>query len=291
MFSEAQVGSRRVDGLSIKIYNTGSVVAPGGAVSSVKSWRVKTRLDIPVFLISHPTRGLILFDTGLHPDMETMPKKKMGRINYFFVPFKAGPGQNIAAQLKADGVALEDIKTVVISHYHLDHYGMMDAFPKARIMMDRREWESVKALKAAGDLQSFDDDPDAMEKRVRLELVDVSSGPAFGSFDHAVDLFGDGTLFLVDLAGHTAGNMGAWVNLDSGPVLITGDASWITDNHEDLALPITAHIYDLRQYWRRLIMMKAMKNAVPGLVIYPGHDLSPLKYDPRPEVELVPFPR
>ena len=103
--------------------------------------------------------------------------------------------------------------------------------------------------------------------------------------------FNDGTIFLVDLAGHTAGNMGAWLSLDEGPVLLAGDASWILDNHQDLALPLKFHIYDLAQYWRRLYQMRVMQEALPRLVIFPGHDLAPLKLQPRGDVTLAPFPR
>lgn len=291
IFGASLVAKNRAQGIRVKIYNTGSVVAPGGAVSSLKSWKARVTLDIPAFLIRHPREGLILFDTGLHPEMETMPKKKMGRINYFFIPFKAARGQNLAAQLKADGVSPEDVRWVVISHMHLDHHGMIDAFPKAKVLMDRREWDALRAKKAAGTLEHYEEDPDALESRINLKLVDVSSAPAFGAFDHAEDLFKDGSLFLVDMAGHTAGNMGLWVNLDSGPVLLAGDASWILDNHQDFALPIEAHIYDIRQYWRRLYMMRAMQNAIPRLVIYPGHDIRPVEYQPRPDIEIVPFPR
>ena len=290
VFSQEILAHRKTDGLSVKIYNTASVMAYGRAVSELKSWTSKFRLDVPVFLIRHPKAGLILFDTGMHPDMETMPAKKMGRLNHFFVPFKSKPGQTIAAQLKADGTDPASVKWVVISHYHLDHAGSIESFPGATILVDKREWETQRAKQAA----KFDErelDPASLEKKLKVSLIDFSASEPYGAFDHGFDLFHDGTVILLDLAGHTAGNMGAWVNLDSGPALFAGDATWIMDNHRDLALPVKGHIYDLNQYWRRLYMLRAMQEAVPQLVIFPGHDLTPLKLQPRPDITLVPFPR
>ena len=60
----------KTKGLSIRIFNTGDVRAFGGAISRKKSWFSKVHMDFPAFLINHPARGLILFDTGFHPLLE-----------------------------------------------------------------------------------------------------------------------------------------------------------------------------------------------------------------------------
>lgn len=281
---------RKVDRLKMRVYNTGSVTTRGGAVSSMKSWTSKATLDMPVFLIKHPVKGYVLYDTGLHPDMAVDPKKVMGRFNHFIVPFKARKGEDAVSQLKADGIEASEVRWVVISHLHLDHAGMIDAFPEATVVVDRREWLAQKERQAKKRI-SYEPDPAALEPKLKLRLVDLSSAPAYGSFDHAEDLFGDGSLHLVDLSGHTSGNMGLWASLDEGPVLLAGDASWILDNHQDLALPIKGHIFNLDQYWRRLYQMKYVQDALPRLVIFPGHDLQPLKLQPRSDVTLAPFPR
>ena len=289
-FAMMQTTRRRVDHLKIRVFNTGSVVTRGAAVSSMKSWSSKVKLDVPVFLIKHPTKGYVLFDTGLHPEFATDPGKRMGRFNHFFVPFTAKPGQDAASQMKADGVAPEDVKFVVLSHLHLDHAGEIDAFPNATIIVDKREWLAQKE-KQAKKKDPHEVDPNELEGKLKLQLVDLSSDPPYGAFDHAEDLFKDGSLYLIDLAGHTPGNMGLWASLDDGPVLLAGDATWILDNHQDLALPMESHIFDVDQYWRRLYEMKYMQAEVPRLVIFPGHDLQPLILQPRTDVTLAPFPR
>ena len=96
---------------------------------------------------------------------------------------------------------------------------------------------------------------------------------------------------LLDLAGHTVGSMGLWLNLDSGPVLLTGDAAWVVDNYRDLSLPITWHIFDVRRYWRRLIAIRRTQESAPELLIFPGHDLGPVRGARREGIALAPWPR
>ena len=190
--------------------------------------------------------------------------------------------------MKAGGVDPAEIKWVIISHLHFDHAGLIDAFPRAMVLVDKREWLSQKE-KLARKPDSREVSPAALEGHINLRLVDLSLVPAFGAFEHAADLFNDGTIYLLDLAGHTPGNMGAWINMDEGPVLLTGDASWVIDNYRDLALPIRSNIFDLAQYTRRLYMIHGMARAISGLVVFPGHDLSALKSISRQDVKPVSF--
>lgn len=289
-FAERQL-SRGRRGTKVTVFETATVRAPGGFVSSMKSWASKVTLDVPAFVLQDPGLNgrLVVFDTGLHPEMETDPKKRLGRMNYFFAPFQTKPGQNLPAQMKAAGLDPGKVGWVIVSHLHVDHAGTMDAFPNATVIVDKREWEFWR------EKQNKDPDPHLVDPRqygnLKLMLVDLSTAPAFGAFDHGLDLFGDGSLVIVDLSGHTAGSIGAWANLPEGPALLAGDATWVLDNHEDFALPMKAHIFDVPSYIRRLHEMKDMQEAAPRLVIYPGHDLSPLKLHPRGDVSLSPFPR
>jgi glyoxylase-like metal-dependent hydrolase (beta-lactamase superfamily II) len=152
--------------------------------------------------------------------------------------------------------------------------------------VDRREWEyqQQKTRSGAGPGEF---DPAAMESKLRLRLVDMSAAAPYGAFDHGLDLFQDGTLVLLDLAGHTPGSLGLWVNLDSGPLLLAGDASWILDNHQDLALPLRRTMSDPAQYWRKLNMMNQMQKVLPALVVFPGHDVMPLQLQPKPDINMA----
>jgi glyoxylase-like metal-dependent hydrolase (beta-lactamase superfamily II) len=281
-FLQEVVTRRKAAGLALAVYDTGAVTVPGDLLSELKSPQSRVKLSIPAFAIKHPTQGLILFDAGL-----PAPARRGDKGNEFAAPFSAAPGQDLAAQLAKDGVKLAEVRWVVLSHLHWDHVGRLDAYPNATVVVDRREWEA-QSLKTKAGAAAEEFDPPAMEAKLRLRLVDLGPAAPYGSFDHGLDLFADGTVVLLDLAGHTPGSLGLWLNLDSGPVLLAGDASWILDNHQDLALPQRRTMSDPRQYWRKLNMINRMMKELPQLVIFPGHDLMPLKLQPRPDIRLAP---
>ena len=158
---------------------------------------------------------------------------------------------------------------------------MLDAFPEAKVVIARSEWDwrKSKESKPPGPL-----DPGSFEGKVKFEFVDPRSAPALGAFENGLDLFKDGSLFLVDLPGRSPGNMGLWANLDEGPVLLTGGAAFVLDNTLDLALPVKGKIDDLGDYWRSLHLIRAMSAAVPRLVVFPGNDLTPLKLVRRKDI-------
>lgn len=286
MFLEELIVHRKASGVTMTVFNTGSVRARGASVSSMKSWSAKVRLDVPVFLIRHPTQGTVLFDTGLST---SSAKRLNSLLTGLAATFDSASGQDAASQLKAFGVDPSTVSWVILSHLHLDHAGSVDLFPNATVVVSKKEWEAQKArMSLKRSAREFD--PAAHEGRLKLKLVGFDGAKPLGTFDRAVDLFEDGALFLIDLPGHTPGSIGAWVNLDGGPVLLAGDASWIVDNHMDLALPAARAIGDLDAYGRSLHAMRAMQEAVPRLVIFPGHDLTPRVLSGRPDLPLAVFP-
>jgi glyoxylase-like metal-dependent hydrolase (beta-lactamase superfamily II) len=279
-FLQELVTRSRAAGLSLAVYDTGSVTAAGELLSELKSPRSRVKLSLPAFLIKHPEQGYILFDAGL-------PPQGGGGPNEFNAAYSPSPKGDLVSQLEKSGVRPEDVRWVVLSHLHWDHTGRLDAYPNATVVADRREWDAQAEKTRLGPLPG-EFDPAAMEAKLRLRLIDLSAAPPYGVFDHGLDFFKDGSVHLLDLSGHSPGSLGLWANLDSGPVLLAGDASWVLDNCQDLALPLPQSMHDAAQYWRKINMMSRMAKEVPQLVIFPGHDLMPLKLQPKPDIRLVP---
>lgn len=273
-FAEEQDIQRKVDHLKMRVYDVAEATARGSKVSNMKSWSSEVPLSAPVFLINHPTQGLILFGAGPRPanSPSGLP---------IFQPRNGG----LVGQLATDHVDLTKVRWIVLPNLRPEYVGSLESFPNATILIDQREWNEQRQQNLAG---AGGIDTSSLGQHLKVQLVDVTKAPSYGSFDHGLDFFKDGTIFLIDLAGATPGTMGLWASLDEGPILLTGDASWILDNHQDLALPNKSSIENLDHYWRRLYEMKAAQSAVPRLVIYPAHDLEPLKLQPRPDVTRAP---
>jgi glyoxylase-like metal-dependent hydrolase (beta-lactamase superfamily II) len=64
-----------------------------------------------------------------------------------------------------------------------------------------------------------------------IELFDLD-GPAYAGFQASHDLFGDGSIILVPLPGHTAGQVGMFIHRANGAHLfLIGDAVWLAENY------------------------------------------------------------
>jgi len=274
-FAMEQTTERKVDHLKMRVYGAGSAVVRGSKVSSMKSWSSEVTLEAPVFLIEHPKQGLILFGAG--PSTESSPSGLPG--------FSHKDGRDLLGQLAADRVDPARVRWLVLPDLRPEFTASIDAFPNAVVVVDQRAWQYQRERWMAG---GGGLNVEELAKRINLRLIDFSSAPAYGPFDRAVDLFKDGTIHLIDLSGATAGSMGLWASLDEGPVLLAGDASWILDNHQDLALPAASSIENLDLYWRRLYEMRNAQRAIPRLVIFPAHDLEPLVLQPRADVSRAP---
>ena len=108
-----------------------------------KTPRIKW-IKIPVYtvLIDHPD-GKILYDTGCHPQAMTgywPPNLKS------IFPCYQNDNQLLPKQLSLTGTAIQDIKTVILSHLHLDHAGNTHLFKHADFYVHKRDYEYAKSL-------------------------------------------------------------------------------------------------------------------------------------------------
>ncbi len=55
------------------------------------------------------------------------------------------PKVSLVDQLAKIDVKPDQIKYVGISHYHADHTGQVDSFPKATLLIGAKEWEAITA--------------------------------------------------------------------------------------------------------------------------------------------------
>jgi N-acyl homoserine lactone hydrolase len=136
------------------------------------------------------------------------------------------PKVGIADRLKELKVTPEQIKYVGISHFHADHTGQLAPFTNATLLIGKGDWDGITAptpmqgANAAG-FKSWID-----EKR-KLETLTVDK-----------DVFGDGTVIVLRMPGHTPGHSSLLVRLkEMGPVLLTGDLVHFRENYESGGVP------------------------------------------------------
>ena len=175
-------------------------------------------LVVPSFLVEHD-EGLVLLDTGLAPEAADDPVGTYGEIGE---KVRMTPAQRLDQQLAAVGVDPGDITHVVLSHVHFDHTGGLRHVPHARFVL------------GAGDRGAVDgSDPD-VAALARPEDLDPVRDADWTFVDGDLDLFGDGSVVVLAMPGHTPGNTSLLVRLPRGTLFLAGDTAHL---HEAIRAP------------------------------------------------------
>jgi N-acyl homoserine lactone hydrolase len=181
---------------------------PGQMSSSVDS----------CYLIRHG-KDFVLWDAGLSMSLLDQAVSP-------FLPIRLTLIRSIVDQIAIIGLKPSDITILGISHNHSDRTGQAADFPEARLLMDSVDFQALRQTPPP-----IFTDPTSLSPWLagdaRKELI---------SGDH--DVFGDGTVVMVALPGHTAGTHGLLVRFSHrDPLLISGDAIHSATQLESYEVP------------------------------------------------------
>lgn len=186
--------------------------------------------------------GPVLWDTGYADRFREATSQGIYRLYSMVTPMYLGAHESLPGQLKALGIAPADIAMLVISHFHADHMAGLRDFPSARVLASAAGWQSVQGLSGfAAVRQAFVPSlmPDDMAARLEFaeSFAEVSLPAALAPFTMGRDITGTGELFIVELPGHAAGHLGAFVLGDDGWTLLASDAGWAAESYQQLRGP------------------------------------------------------
>ena len=236
-------------------------------------------------LITHPSEGAILYDTGYSPRFIEATRPFPERLYRWVTPVRLAESQHLQRQLANRGLRIDDIRICLISHFHADHIGGLRDLPRARFFALRAD---VVAFAASGRVASLmkgflpallpDDFP------ARLSFADdrplLSLGKAWSGFGGGFDLFGDGSLLAIPLPGHAAGHMGLLLrDQDDREVFLCADACWSERAWRELRYPSCLArpvMHDWPRYRETLQKLHRLGTDHAELAILPSHCLASL---------------
>ena len=254
-----------VRGTKLHVFHTGSITVSSRIVYRDGSLPQQHTLDILVFGIEHPKQGLVLVGTGLNRGLAEDAPRYLGPVRSVFGQADMQPGQDILSQLKTAQLSAQRVKLVVLPDLRLDHTGELESLSQAAAVVTREE--HVAALSSSTLGLYMADEFDQVEK---WQFVDFSPAPPLGTFARSHDLFGDGSIELIDVAGATAGGLAALVRLPERPVLLCGNLAWTHSQARYAWMPGLAFQREL--WWEKIWRLKKFKDLVPELLVLPGHD-------------------
>ena len=203
----------------------------------------------PCFLIEHD-RGLVLMDTGLVPAAVDDPRAVYGDMADE-LRISLTREQCVDSQIEALGFALSDVKHVIMSHLHWDHTGGMYLFPHAEFHVMSGELQYAYWPLPAG-------------PAYRREDIDATRAFRWNEIEGPeLDFFGDGSLVIHHLPGHTPGNAALLVRLASRTILLAADTAHLRSGYRgDRPMPSDWNTLEAVRSLRRLRQLARSHDAM-----------------------------
>lgn len=219
------------------------------------------------FVVRHP-EATVLVDPAVCKDVERRVLRDLPLILRPVVRPRRGTVPAAEAVERA-GIALDGIDFALPTHLHWDHVsGLLDmpGLPVALHAVEH-DWMTRGERAPAGGVRS------ALRDR-RVDRYELDGPPAL-TFERSHDLFGDGSVVLVDLAGHTPGSIGVLLRTAEGPVLLAGDAAWhgvqIDCLRQKAPFPGLVVDADREQTFRTLHRLHAVRERVGIIAAHDAH--------------------
>jgi N-acyl homoserine lactone hydrolase len=170
------------------------------------------QLTFSCYLVKHGSDYLV-WDTG-------NPAASGG------TPAPTAPKASLVEQLAQLHLKPEQITFVGISHYHGDHVGQVSSFPGATLLIGKGDWDVLTQPT-----------PNPAANPANFAHW-ISGGGKVEPLTGDKDVFGDGSVILLNTPGHTPGHHSLLVKLkDKGNVLITGDLAHFHENYDTNGVP------------------------------------------------------
>ena len=195
------------------------------------------------YVISHP-KGNLMWDAGL-PEQLVIPEP----YNEPSGVYRIQRPDSLANQLKSIGFTIDDFKYFAMSHSHFDNTGHANYLKNATLLIQENEYNANLA--------------DTLQQKNAAMTALTNVKKINGDYD----VFGDGTVVIKYMPGHTIGHQVLYVEvagLDK-PVLLTGDLYHFEENRENKGVP--SFNYDVKQTLESMDKFEAFAKEKNATVI------------------------
>ena len=225
------------EGMQLCVFSSGRLTLDKSILQNGASGKVQ--IPVGFYLIRHP-KGNILFDTGNNDRIINEPNY-WGPLIGALDPERT-PEIAIDAQLSRINIRPDDVRYVVVGHFHADHAGNVGKFPNSTLVYQRDDiraafWPApgYATFYLTGDMGMLRSGI-AQAMPARQNVIEL---------DGDLDLFGDGSVLVHRTVSHTPGSQMLVVRLpNSGTVVLTSDAVYLKENLERNLLPSVGSVYD-----------------------------------------------
>lgn len=171
------------------------------------------------YVISHP-KGNLMWDAGLPEGLVGLPEPFTSPDGAFTV----SRNDSVVNQLASIGMKVDDIDFIALSHTHFDHTGHANMFARSTWLVQQAEYDFITSEETQ---KNNADNYNAIK-----ELQNTKK------FTGDFDVFGDGSVVIKSMPGHTPGHQVLYLDMpEHGPLLLTGDLYHFYENREHKRVP------------------------------------------------------
>ncbi|MBL9039477.1 MAG: MBL fold metallo-hydrolase [Archangium sp.] len=228
-------------------------------------------------LVRHPA-GLVIIDPAVGRDIAD----DIARAGPAFsiLAGSADTKTPLVEVMAKAGLSPHDIRFALATHAHWDHVGALRDLPGTTVLLARDELDWVRSMRGAVNSGVMPRHFDGV--RTRLRFFAYAAQPVLG-FDRSFDVFGDGSIIAVPLAGHTPGSTGFLVRTPTVTFFFIGDITWTMRGverpaHKNRLLRID---HDQELLSRSLGLLHVIHQQRPDVAIVPAHDAVRMDLLPR----------
>jgi glyoxylase-like metal-dependent hydrolase (beta-lactamase superfamily II) len=217
------------------------------------NYHVYKQADFPIvmdyfFWVIRNDERTIIVDTGFTPETAAHHQRTITT--------------SVPDGLAAVGVDPDEVDTLIITHCHYDHTGNIHLFKNAQVIISERElefWSSPVAHR--------------FQLAMTLHRPDLELLQALDAKGKVTKIAGEDSripgIRLIEVGGHTPGQLIAMVDGVSGPVLLTSDAvHYYVEVENDWPFIIATDVPD---FYLALDTVKKFAEQ-PGVAYVAGHD-------------------
>lgn len=251
--------------IKLHVFKTGEISVPKRVVYRGGSFLETFSLDVLVFAIEHPRKGIILVGTGLSRAVMSEPENYLGAFRTAIGSLTLDEGQDILSQLKSADLSVEKVRNVILPDLRFSHTGELENFPHAQVIVSAAEYSA--AMEKGESALSISDEYDGVKQ---WKFIDFTDSQPLGAFSASRDLFGDGSVLLIDVSGATPGGLAVLVRLPHSPVLLCGNLAWTGEQARYVREP--GFVFNRQSWWKNAWRLKKFMELAPNLIILPDHD-------------------